>query len=66
MVLSRHLLSEIFGRFDCTWVDIFIMFIDTEKDAVIVAHLKGRERITACHTRCQDVSFRPCKEVLIK
>jgi len=23
MVLSRHLLSEIFGRFDCTWVDIF-------------------------------------------
>ena len=23
MVLSPHLLSEIFGRFDCTWVDIF-------------------------------------------
>ena len=23
MVLFRHLLSEIFGRFDCTWVDIF-------------------------------------------
>ena len=40
MVLSRHLLSEIFGRFDCTWVDIFIeiaqssSFVEAQKGGI--------------------------------
>lgn len=34
-----------------------VMLVDPEQNAVIIAHLKARERITACHTGGQDVAF---------
>ena len=38
-----------------------IVLVDTEQNAVVIAHLKGRKRITACHASCQNVSFGACK-----
>ena len=39
------------------------MFIDTEKNTVVIAHLIAGERIAAGGSRCQNIALRPLIEL---